>query len=100
MDKVKLIKEIEHIAMTYEFEEIVRDHTYEEFIEDWGKDIYEYVYVDYVYNEYLEKLIVEDLIYLDKYTKDEINYIKDYMNGYYFDIGSKEIRLIKEEEFI
>ena len=72
MDKVKLIKEIEHIAMTYEFEEIVRDHTYEEFTEDWGKDIYEYVYVDYVYNEYLEKLIVEDLIYLEKYTKDEI----------------------------
>ena len=51
MDKVKLIKEIEHIAMTYEFEEIVRDHTYEEFTEDWGIDIYEYVYVDYVYNE-------------------------------------------------
>ena len=100
MDKANLIKEIEHIAMTYEFEEIVRDHTYEEFIEDWGKDIYEYVYVDYVYNEYLEKLIVEDLIYLDKYTKDEINYIKDYMNGYYFDIGNKEIRLIREEEFI
>ena len=32
-----------------------------------------------------------------KYTEDEITYIKDYMNGYYFDIGNKEIRLVKDK---
>ncbi len=37
MNKLNLIKEIEHIAMTYEFKKVVKDHTYEEFIEDWGE---------------------------------------------------------------
>lgn len=46
MDKIKLIKEIEHIALTYEFDEVVKDCTYEEFIEDWGKDVYECIYID------------------------------------------------------
>lgn len=100
MDKIQLIKEIEHIALTYEFEEFVKDYTYEEFIEDWGKDVYECVYIDYIYNEELEKIIIEDLIYSKKYTEDEITYIKDYMNGYYFDVGNKEIRLIKDKKFI
>ena len=97
MDKIKLIKEIEHIALTYEFDEVVKDSTYEEFIEDWGKDVYECIYIDYIYNEELEKIIIEDLIYSKKYTEDEITYIKDYMNGYYFDIGNKEIRLVKDK---
>ena len=97
MDKIKLIKEIEHIALTYEFDEVVKDCTYEEFIEDWGKDVYECIYIDYIYNEELEKIIIEDLIYSKKYTEDEIVYIKDYMNGYYFDIGNKEIRLVKDK---
>ena len=57
MDKIKLIKEIEHIALTYEFDEVVKDCTYEEFIEDWGKDVYECIYIDYIYNEELEKII-------------------------------------------
>ena len=47
--------------------------------------------------EELEKIIIEDLIYSKKYTEDEITYIKDYMNGYYFDIGNKEIRLVKDK---
>ena len=97
MDKIKLIKEIEHIALTYEFDEVVKDYTYEEFIEDWGKDVYECIYTDYIYNEELEKIIIEDLIYSKKYTEDEIVYIKDYMNGYYFDVGNKEIRLVKDK---
>ena len=100
MDKIKLIKEIEHIALTYEFDEVVKDCTYEEFIEDWGKDVYECIYIDYIYNEELEKIIIEDLIYSKKYTEDEIVYIKDYMNGYYFDIGNKEIKLVKDKKFI
>ena len=51
MDKIKLIKEIEHIALTYEFDEVVKDCTYEEFIEDWGKDVYECIYIDYIYGK-------------------------------------------------